>query len=248
MNTFFQTNFTPLGSSISLAPYSTLDLRLDLASSSLNVTPTTDFSVQLVNAQNRTSVARRISQFVSLTGPVGGPGGPHSMLQTARIPLLAFGMPLSAIRGVRLTFHVTPTGAVYVANIRATVSTSTSSLQTSNAVIASAPSAPLSSPVSAARTIVQGQIVSMGATLTTQTAAGSMDIEVSSNTPFPVIDDLLVLHVGSVSAGLSRYPDSSNMRRLIFTLTPPQIASLRTGDQVTVTGGRTVWQLGSLKL
>ena len=248
-NVFFQTNFAPIGSSISLAAYNTLDLRVDLASDPLNVTPTTDFSVQLVNAQNRTSVARRISQFVSLTGPVGGPGGPHSMLQTARIPLLTFGMPLSAIRGVRLMFNATPTGALFVANIRATVSTVPLAVTSSASVASptsSTPAAPSPVPV-VPRAITTGQIVSIGATSTAQTVGGGTDIEVSSSTPFPVIDDLLVLHIGRVDISVSRYPDPGNMQHLIFTLTPREFASLRTGDDVSVSGGGTLWQLGKFR-
>jgi len=249
-NTFFQTNFAPLGSSISLTPYSTLELRVDLASSSLNVTPTTDFSVQLVNAQNHTSVARRISQFVNLTGPAGGPYGPHSMLQTARIPLLAFGMPLSAIRGVRLLFNVTPTGALYVANIRATTSANTFALGSSSSANASPTPAPAPSPTLPAmpRTIASGRIVSIAPTVAAQSVSGGTDIEIESSTSFPVIDDLLVLHVGSVNVGLSRYPDPSDMQRLVFTLSAQQFAAVRTGDPVTVSGGGTLWQLGTLTL
>jgi hypothetical protein len=452
-NTFFQTNFAPIGSSISLTQYGTLDLRVDLASSSLNVTPTTDFSVQLVNAQNRASVARRISQFVSLTGPVGGPGGPHSMLQTARIPLVTFGMPLNAIRGVRLTFNVTPTGELYVANIRATrnacavtpkldlkvrevaqsanqityrfqvynrdttaitlsdlstslwisdptssltsqvsfggnvvdpsgafqfgsvattsstfhsptecvaspnrvadwsatvastdtrtippnggawvdgefnvhrtdfssfasltddysqtpayqggtisdatfptvygddthfvlywrgapvsefvtatnvdlasgkeppclaacvgsVNTSTSVVQASTLALSSSFTPGVRTPPVAAPAALfaQGTIVSIGATLVPQSVGGGTDIEVTSPTPFQATDDLYVLHVGSVDVPVSRYPDPASTQRLIFTLTPQQFAAVRTGDKVTVTGARTLWNLGTLTL
>src|SRR5262249_34468003 len=118
-STYFQTNFAPLGPSLVLYGNDTLELRVDRANSNLNESVSTDFSVQLVDATNTPSAALPISQFVHLTGPVGGPGGLHSMLQTARIPLAAFGVRLENTRGVRLTFDKTPTGAILVANIRA---------------------------------------------------------------------------------------------------------------------------------
>jgi hypothetical protein len=99
----------------------------------------------------------------------------------------------------------------------------------------------------APRVVVPGRIVSIGATLSPQTVAGGTDIEVSS-TGFPGMDDLLVLHIGRVDVGVSHYPDPSTTQRLTFTLTPQQFASLRTGDAATVTGGGTLWQLGTLTL
>lgn len=249
-NTYFQTNFAPIGLGFSLVPYNTLDLRVDLASSPLNVTPTTDFSVQLVNAQNQRSVARRISQFVSLTGPVGGPFSPHSMLQTARIPLAAFGMPLNSIRGVRLLFNVTASGAIYVANIRATTSATGFALAAPVTVpLRPTLAAAAPAPVAAAppRVVATGQITSVGATLAPQAAAGGVDIEVSSSTSFPVIDDLFVLRVGGVDVDVSRYADPADPQRLVFTLSARQYAALRAGDAATVSGGGTLWKLGAYK-
>jgi len=249
-NTYFQTNFAPIGLGFSLVPYNTLDLRVELASSPLNVTPTTDFSVQLVNAQNQRSVARRIAQFVSLTGPVGGPFSPHSMLQTARIPLTAFGMPLNSIRGVRLLFNATASGAIYVTNIRATTSATGFALAPPATIPLRptlAPAAPAPVAAAAPRVITSGQIVSVGATLASQAAAGGVDIEVSSSTSFPVIDDLFVLRVGGVDVDVSRYPDPADMQRLVFTLDARQYAALRAGDAATVNGGGTLWKLGAYR-
>jgi len=117
---FFQTNFQTRN----LQSYQTLDLRVDRADDpASNTTPSTNFQVQLVNSDNSVSSPLWVGDYLggsSLTGPVGGPNGPHSMLQTARFPLASFsGATLSAIRGVRLTFAGEPTGHIYVANIRA---------------------------------------------------------------------------------------------------------------------------------
>jgi hypothetical protein len=125
-STYFQTNFAPSGSGISLVGYETLDLRLDRARDpDLNPSEnSTNFTVQLVNGQDVLSAPQQIATYLDLIGPVGGPGGYHSMLQTARIPLSSFApTTLSSIRGVRLTFDQTDAGSVYVANIRATRAT-----------------------------------------------------------------------------------------------------------------------------
>jgi hypothetical protein len=120
LGAFFQTQFQP----VDLRSYQMLDLRVDRADDpSRNTTPSTNFQVQLVNADHSVSSALWVGDHLggaSLTGPVGGPIGPHIMLQTARIPLAAFSSAtLSGIRGVRLTFAAEPTGHIYVANIRA---------------------------------------------------------------------------------------------------------------------------------
>ena len=119
-STYFQTNFTPVGQSISLSGYDTLDLRVDRAKNELNWVSPPIFPCSSSMQSNTPSTPIPISSRFLLIGPVGGPGGPHSMLQCVRIPLASFGMSLGAIRGVRLTFDRTPRGAIYVANIRAT--------------------------------------------------------------------------------------------------------------------------------
>jgi hypothetical protein len=133
---FFQTNFANSGAGLNLTSYQVLDLRVDRGvDPGFNVEPFTDFTVRLVNSNNTLSAPLSVRSFLGggeLTGPVGvavGPSEesetkPHRMLQTARFPLAAFtGATLSSIRGVRLTFSATPSGRIYVANIRASRST-----------------------------------------------------------------------------------------------------------------------------
>ena len=116
-----------MGSGFNLTSYQLLDLRIDRAFDALNPPSSTDFEIQLVNANNSLSASVSMSAYNQrIDGPVGGGinSARHSMLQTVRIPLSHFGSAtLSSIRGVRLTFSATPSGHVYVANIRATRST-----------------------------------------------------------------------------------------------------------------------------
>jgi hypothetical protein len=56
---------------------------------------------------------------VNLVGPVGtATNNLHPMLQTARIPLGDFQADLTQVRGVRVTFDVTASGAIHLADIR----------------------------------------------------------------------------------------------------------------------------------
>jgi hypothetical protein len=125
----FQTNFKPNFMGLNLQTYQYLDLRVDRVwDTSRNTGFSTDFYIQLVNADNSTSAAVQIGNYISLVGPVGGGILPsrHSMLQTARIPLAAFtNANLSSIRGLKMTFSVpgSTSGHIYVANIRASKST-----------------------------------------------------------------------------------------------------------------------------
>lgn len=123
-STFFQVNFTPVQApGVSLSPYFTLDLRVERARDlQLNLTDTTDFTLQLVDANHGLSAPVHIAEYLDLRGPVGWANGTHRMLQTARIPLTNFApIALESIRGLRLTFDQTVSGTIHVANIRATV-------------------------------------------------------------------------------------------------------------------------------
>jgi hypothetical protein len=117
-NTYFQTNFAASGSGFNLTSYQMLDIRLDRTE--LNSEPLTSFEVALVTSNNTLSNRVWIDGYGLLRGPVEGwADGFHRLLQTNRIPLSAFGVSLGSIRGVRLIFSGTPSGSIWVANIRA---------------------------------------------------------------------------------------------------------------------------------
>jgi hypothetical protein len=269
---YYQINFAASGSNISLAGYDTLDIRVDRADNLVNPSSPTDFTVQLVDVNDALSLPRSISDFVTLSGPAGSADeGVHSMLQTARIPLVSFLAPLDKIRGVRFTFDATASGAIYLAHIRATkigakgagmtlVAPTRDVGSVDPTTASAAPAAPLrwSAPSIRARamatTMAEGRVVSFGSAMARKPAItvdpadpAETDIEVASSTPFPVMDDALVLHVGGVEGYFSHYPDPNDLRRVVFTMGPEERRLLRGGEEMTVTCGHTQWSLGRLQ-
>src|SRR5215813_8584578 len=107
-DTFFQSNWTKSGIGMDVSSFGTLDFRLSRQCSNpadllCNKTSNwfnfeTNFSIRLVSANGTLSNPVQLQDYLSLTGPVGslvlgfGTAG-HPILQTARIPLTAFGNP-----------------------------------------------------------------------------------------------------------------------------------------------------------
>ena len=248
-DTFFQINFTPPGTGISLSSHVTLDLRVERAIDwQLNLTDTTDFTMQLVDASDGLSAPIRIAEFLDLRGPVGGVSGRHRMLQTARIPLAYFApIELDAIRAVRLTFDRTSSGTIHLANIRATVGEAESLLavpytpDAGSAFRAAGPARTGAPRVSSAR-------VTSLARVTRADLRGAIDLAIMGDTPFPGVEELALLRSGDVQVTtLGRFPDPSDMRQLIFTLSPAEFAGLKQGQSLGVHyGEREVWKLGPL--
>lgn len=250
-DSFFQVNFTPRAAGVSLRPYFTLDLRVERARDlELNLADTTDFTLQLVEANDGLSAPVRIADYVDLRGPVGWANWTHRMLQTARIPLSSFApTTLESIRGVRLTFDRTQSGMIHIANIRATVGEAES--------LATAPSAPSVAPSARPAGRARGTASLQGASSGRITAlarvarrdlANAIDLAIVGDTPFPGVADLPVLRRGNVEVTtLSRFPDPGDMRRLTFTLSAAQFAALSDGQALSVHyGEREVWKLGAL--
>lgn len=239
-NVYFQTNVAPIGQGINISGYKTLDLRLE--NQDFSATPN-NFNVVLVRANGTLSPPVPIQRYVNLRGPVGGPGGVHRMLQTARISLDDFGVGLNNIRGVRLTFNKTGRGAIYVANVRlSSISergqgtyflpdTSTLANQTLPLRTQEQPTV-----ITDGNRIVSISRVSSAATLRTQSSG--IEIEVASNQPFPVRNELPVLRIGKREIMLSRYPDNGDLKRLIFTLPEEEFAQVSSGEEVSVQYGR----------
>jgi hypothetical protein len=265
-STFFQSNFVAVGSGFNLSSYSYLDLRVTRQfNTSLNPADTS-FGVALVNADGSLSSLVNSSTYVSLVGPVGGPGGRHPILQTLRIPFSAFSSAnLTAIRGVRLTFSITTSGQITVANIRAgrdVTGGSAALLAQAQLPAAQQPPPPASTSPSdaAARAAVAPQAALAPLRISSGTAVrnirttangDSVQIELSSATPFEARGELLRLQIGDVVADLSEHP-GGDLTRVIFTVqrsalrqAPSQAAlKVRYGQL----GSPVEWDFGSVDL
>jgi len=257
-STYFQTNFATSGAGFDLRSYSLLDFRIGRAADALNVEASTQVSVQLVNADNSLSDTVAASGFGDgIVGPVGGAYGEyHQMLTTVRIPLVYFGSAkLNAIRGVRFTFADTPTGSIYLANVRATQSTlagttstpvAAQSARTDNA---SASNTDLTLPgtraASLARTVTTGNVV---VSIETTATGNQIEFTLTSTTPFLARNAKLVLDVGAQQSVLGLYP-RSDLKRVVFTLDKIAFEAAQTGDRLFVhyqRGGGDTWDFGSL--
>ena len=110
--TFFQSNWTAPGIR-SAASFQTLDFRVARQCGDSACTKSdqqfrfsTNFSVRLVAADGTLSAAVPISNYITLTGPVGGlvehvGTSPHPILETIRVPLSVFGTPEIGSRNTR---------------------------------------------------------------------------------------------------------------------------------------------------
>jgi hypothetical protein len=244
-NTWFQANFAPPGKGLSLTSYATLDLRIDRAPSGLNsYFEPTHFSVQLVDAKGGLSEPLDIADYVELRGPVGGPFGDfHSMLQTARLPLRAFRADhLQELRGVRFTFDKTPSGELFVTNLRASRQGAVTDYPS---VARPAPGKEVHPRPLAARRQVPGTVVRF-----LLRKDGVLELELRSDVPFAVRDSLLTLVVGGLEATSSRYPDPNDQRRVVFTLTARELARVKAGEPLQVRYGpgpsEPEWMFGPL--
>ena len=249
-NTFFQSNWTNPGSGVNASSFGTLDFRLsrqcaDPTDLLCNKTSNwfnfeTNFSIRLVDANGTLSNPVQLQDYLSLTGPVGslvlgfGTAG-HPILQTARIPLSAFGNAaiVSNLRGVRFTFDDTRRDEIYLANIQ---------LSKLNGLLAPAPVTSLMPTSDTALDTTNGggndvnQVKSMRS-VQSSTLGSTVEIELNSNREFLPQGEMLVLRIGSQEFNLSRYPVTGETNTVVFTLTADEFARLSQGDTMAVQYG-----------
>jgi hypothetical protein len=253
--TYFQVNFNNAGDGVDLRGYDLLDVRADRAHDRLNFEPSTDFEVVLVNADNSTSSAVAISQVGdTLSGPPGGPyENYHSMLTSFRFPLASFGSAnLAAVRGVRFLFRKTPTGKIYLANLRATRSTLIGEApMTSNLRTSGGPSASVPSSVSTSKAVPAPARITSGngiVSLRTSSDGSAVELTLSSQTPFVARAQLLELEAGSLTSVSSRHP-GGDLREVVFVVPKTAFDALPAGQPLSVRySGQSgsVWDFGVL--
>jgi hypothetical protein len=251
---YFQTNTAKPGAGINVTGYKTLDLRLENQSYSAIAT---NFEVSLVQANGKLSTPVPIKRYVNLLGPVGGPGGTHAMLKTARIPLSDFGVSLTNIRGVRLIFNKTQRGAIYAANIRLSA---ISELGNGGYFLSQESLSPARNTMARKQRIMVNngnkissirRVVPRPNPTSRSLVTSAVEIEVSSNTAFPVKNELQVLRIGKREFLNSRYPSNGDTKRLIFTLTEAEFNQIASGEETLVQYGRgnnstLRWNFGSI--
>jgi len=272
----FQTNWAAPGAGRDVSSFVTLDLRIsrqcrfDISQdpfctggpNPLNPVGPTDFSVQLVLADGSVTDAVTLSRTIDLRGPVGtlnvqgsGLNVVKPVMMTARFPLGMFNaVDYTNVRGVRISFDSTPSGAIYLANVRLSAGTTATGGSQSTGRPNAEPSSPTGSgPLLVSQDINDGNKIS----LRTADAAHALnslqtiEVVVTSNQPFPVQNQLAVLRIGTSEFNISRYPETGELTTLTFSITGDDFAALNNGDPVRVQYGSGVraprgWTFGIL--
>lgn len=262
----FQTNWTAPGTGRDISSFTDLDFRIsrqcrlnlqqgDTFCQSgphpLNPVDATDFSVQLVQADGTASDPVHLTDVLDLRGPVGNLFAPSTavykpIMMTARFPLFLFeNVDLTNIRGVRLTFDQTSTGAIYLANVRlstggtdggarrANGSSSASTDQTSTG--SGIPSRDVGSP--AVNTLQLRRNPGPG------NALGVDAVDFVMNTPagFPVVDSLYVAVVAGVEvSSICAYEDPTgqgNINTIACSVPADTFSNLPDGGPVSLRQG-----------
>ena len=221
---YFKAVFAQLQQGINSKPYTTLDIRLGRQHSYVNKLATTDFTVQMEDDNGTLSNAVAIN--------VNGPGSQTTILKTVRIPLTAFsGFNAERLRAVIFNFDKTASGAIYLANIR---------LHKQIGLGGSSPTPQPQPrpgiqphhPKKLSKTIIisakHNQIKLHQPAKHSRLHAQQQPIEIrlTSDVAFDVLDSLPVLHIGKQTFKLSRYPNPSNLQEIAFILTPEEFKQL----------------------
>jgi len=249
---YFETHWTAAGSGNDISGYVTLDMRVSRRFDDLNggANTVTNFSIQLAQADGTLSSPVQLSSYTNLTGPVGAGALRHPILQTARIPLSDFaGADLTLIRGVRLTFDGSSSGAIYVANLRLSTLGASGTpappgqpLTASSVIAFSTPPAatPYAGSIEVRYTRAAGSPVANRMTSGLSPQNAQVELVVRSAQKFKVGDALPTLQVGDRRLTASRFGTGGDTGTLIF-----QADSVPSGE-ATLQNGKDVYSLGSL--
>lgn len=224
-NTYYQSNWGTTGVGFDITDYQSLDFRIGREYfRSENLTAATNFSVHLVRNDGALSAPVQLNDYITVKD--GGGNNPfvgttlHTVMPMARIPLTDFGsFNLNNIRGVRFVFDdatISPSGAIYVSNIRFTKLTATARDQ----II----------PVSTGERYpdIDAQLKE-----TAQLTA----ITINARTPFPITNVLPKLRVGRETISLSGYGDDPTLKTLVFLADKQQVEALQGGSLIVVEVG-----------
>ncbi len=219
----------------------TIDFRLSRQNPSPSSTGPLDFSVRLVNADGTTSAPLKLADYVGVA-----PWGGHATLETARLPLADFpNANLVTIKGVRFVFDATPAGAIFLTSIRL----SRAALETRSIDVTAGTFRPLDVAGSSHQTttITTGNVLGgMRATVLNE-----VEVELQSQFAFPVADDLPRLRIGNKDIVISRFADDGDTHKIIFTITPEELAAIPDGAAMKVRYGEDLasyeWDFGTFE-
>ena len=236
----------------------------------LNVLEKTEFSIAIAGADGSLTSTVDVQNYLpgaALTGPVGGLGSfgdvpkalLHPILQTVRIPLSDFGKlrkVLHQTRGVRFIFDQDHSGAIYLANVRFanTYGPGVPNALHGTAAVAqsSAGAAPTAKPVqtqtgAAPHSATIGSINSVASSSMLGGASG-VEIDIESDIPFPIRDQIPTLLIGDSRFYLSdHHPGDSHS--IFFVIDNASFATLPQGAPVTIQYGKQggeSWDAGNL--
>lgn len=226
--------------------FTTIDIRVSRLDSELNSQNKTDWSVILTDATGKQSNAINVGDYAAVTGP----GNRNPVLMTVRIPLSQFtGVDFANINSVRFQFDRTPTGDLYFANVRMhrQIGLGEQGLQKkiyanlSSTVPQSTPAALIDVPVAMNKIV---RIKPIGKSFALSGKSG-VEITLSSQEPFPVMNRLPLLKVGDQTFKLSRYTDMNSLKEMTFTLSDEEYRALSKSAEITIQHNK-LWHFGSL--
>lgn len=235
---FFQVPFAEGG--VDASQMKTLDFRASRQTGVTDPAAAIDLSVRLVNVDGSLSSPVALKDYLVLA-----PAGGHVTMETARIPLGAFeNVDLAKVAGVRWTFDGTANGGIYLSSVRFSRAT-----PPPTSIADSGRPTPITDVVGPPETVT----VTTGNSVVDLRAVGpdEVEIEVASQTQFPVLDDLAVLRVGDHDLTLSRFADDGDTHRLIFRVPAGEFGQLADGAPMVVQYGAEratrAWPMGRLQ-
>jgi hypothetical protein len=243
-NTYFEMVWAPATQGRDIHDFATLDFRIRRENNAIG--HVTDFDVVLIDADGLASKPLHVSDYALMNGP----GNENAVLKTVRIPLSVFqGVALTKIHSVRFIFNQSSSGHISLANVRVqrqvglgtNLETRLAKLKSASTQVQLTQAPAEIVPVAMNRI---SKIRFLGKSFAMNGKSG-VEIALTSQVPFPVMDRLPLLQIGDQTFKVSRYSDPKQLKELTFTLTNKEYQRLAKEKEVMILNGK-VWKFGSL--
>jgi hypothetical protein len=254
---FLQINWSPEGEGLDALAFDTLDFRVSRQSLHLNPLQSTNFSVALVDENGTLSQTVPVERYAWVLGPVSA----TTVFQTVRIPVADFELNTTTkIRGARLVFDQSPSGDLYLANVRfsgtlAPVGLRPARMDSREKPSRTALSFSRASAHSTARQSIkkphefQAKVLGWRKTKLARFDGREETVEVSvrSDERFPVEAQIPVLVMNGKFFSVSRYDAKDGIKTLIFTVPLREVEGLPPKGKMHIQYGlqrpNKVWRL-----